>query len=57
MLDLGGYGPSLLEGVVLTIEAALLSLIVAVALGALGALGQDVAIAAWPRAWPASTPR
>ena len=35
-----GYGPSLLAGVVLTIEAALLSLLVAVALGALGALAK-----------------
>ena len=40
MLDLHGYGPSLLEGVVLTIEAALLSLVVAVVLGALGALAK-----------------
>jgi arginine/ornithine transport system permease protein len=40
VLDLRGYGPSLLEGVALTIEAALLSLIVAMALGALGALAK-----------------
>jgi arginine/ornithine transport system permease protein len=40
VLDLRGYGPSLLSGVVLTIEAALFSLIVAVFLGTVGALAK-----------------
>jgi arginine/ornithine transport system permease protein len=37
MLDLKGYGPSLLEGAVVTIELALLSLLLALVLGLLGA--------------------
>ncbi|MDX1457920.1 MAG: ABC transporter permease [Marinobacter sp.] len=37
MIDLKGYGPSLMEGAVVTIELALLSLILAVTLGLLGA--------------------
>ncbi len=40
MLDLGGYGQSLLAGTVLTVEAALVSLAVATALGVLGALAK-----------------
>lgn len=40
MLDLQGYGASLLQGTVLTIEAALVSLAIAVALGMLGALAK-----------------
>ena len=40
MLDLQGYGPSLLEGSLLTIEVALASLAVAVVLGMLGALAK-----------------
>ena len=40
MLDLGGYGPALLGGTWLTIAAALLSLLVAVGLGAAGALAK-----------------
>ena len=38
MLDLKGYGHTLLAGTVLTIEAALLSLAIAVILGGLGLL-------------------
>ncbi|SDW09881.1 ABC transporter permease [Marinobacter mobilis] len=37
MLDLKGYGPSLLEGAVVTVELALFSLLFAVALGLVGA--------------------
>lgn len=37
MLDLQGYGPAILEGALLTIQAALLSLLLAVVLGMLGA--------------------
>ena len=40
MFDLHGYGPSILSGMLLTIEAALLSLVVAMALGMLGALAK-----------------
>jgi arginine/ornithine transport system permease protein len=40
LLDLYGYGSSLLEGTVLTIESALVSLAVAVALGMAGALAK-----------------
>ena len=40
MLDLHGYGPSLLEGAVLTLEAALASLLLATTLGLLGALAK-----------------
>jgi arginine/ornithine transport system permease protein len=40
VLDLHGYGPSLLEGTALTVEAALLSLAVAVLLGVAGALAK-----------------
>lgn len=40
MLDLQGYGHTLLAGTVLTIEAAVLSLAVAVLLGGLGALAK-----------------
>ena len=40
MLDLKGYGLTLLSGTVLTIELALVSLIVAVLLGAVGALAK-----------------
>lgn len=40
MLDLQGYGPSLLQGALLTIEVALASLAVSVVLGMLGALGK-----------------
>ena len=40
MLDLRGYGASLLDGVVITIESALLSLAIAVGLGILGALAK-----------------
>ena len=40
MLDLGGYGPSLLGGTWLTIQTALLSLAVAVCLGVAGALAK-----------------
>ncbi len=40
MLDFEGYGPSILGGAVLTIELALLSLILALILGLLGALGK-----------------
>jgi arginine/ornithine transport system permease protein len=38
MFDLQGYGPSILQGALLTIEVALLSLVLASALGMLGAL-------------------
>ncbi|SFL81611.1 ABC transporter permease [Marinobacter zhejiangensis] len=37
MLDLKGYGPSLLEGAIVTIELALFSLLLAVLLGLVGA--------------------
>ena len=37
MLDLKGYGPALLEGAVVTIELAFLSLALSVALGLIGA--------------------
>ena len=57
MLDLHGYGPTLLAGTVLTIEAALLSLVVAVGLGVARRAGQDLALGARRRPWPASTPR
>lgn len=40
MLDLQGYGPSLLEGALLTIEVALASLVLAVLLGMAGALAK-----------------
>ncbi len=40
MLDLKGYGPSILEGAVLTVEAALAGLAVAIVLGLLGALAK-----------------
>jgi arginine/ornithine transport system permease protein len=40
MLNLRGYGPALLDGTILTIEAALVSLAVAVILGILAALGR-----------------
>ena len=40
MLDLKGFGHTLLAGTVLTVEAALLSLVVAVLLGAAGALAK-----------------
>ena len=40
MLDLQGYGHTLLAGTVLTIEAALLSLVIAVILGGVGALAK-----------------
>ena len=40
MLDLQGYGPTLLVGTLLTIEAAVLSLAIAVLLGGLGALAK-----------------
>jgi arginine/ornithine transport system permease protein len=40
LLDLHGYGISLLEGTLLTIESALLSLVLAVMLGILGALAK-----------------
>ncbi len=40
MLDLYGYGPSLLQGSLLTIEVALASLAIAVTLGMLGALAK-----------------
>ena len=40
MLDLQGYGPSLLEGALLTLEVALASLVLAVILGILGALAK-----------------
>ncbi|TBW52912.1 ABC transporter permease [Marinobacter halodurans] len=37
MLDLHGYGPSILKGAVITVELALLSLLLAVVLGLIGA--------------------
>jgi arginine/ornithine transport system permease protein len=40
MLDLQGYGPMILEGAVVTVEVALLSLAIAVLLGMLGALAK-----------------
>ncbi len=40
MLDLQGYGWSILQGAVLTVEVALVSLLVAVVLGMLGALAK-----------------
>jgi arginine/ornithine transport system permease protein len=40
MLNLRGYGPALLDGTILTIEAALVSLAVAVMLGIIAALGR-----------------
>jgi arginine/ornithine transport system permease protein len=40
MLDLKGYGPAILEGTLLTVEAGLLSLAVAMVLGILGALAK-----------------
>ena len=40
MLDLQGYGHTLLAGTVITIEAALLSLVIAVILGGVGALAK-----------------
>lgn len=40
MIDLHGYGPSIFNGAILTIEVALLSLLLAVLLGLLGALAK-----------------
>ncbi len=40
MFDLHGYGPSILNGAVLTVEVAILSLLLAVLLGLLGALAK-----------------
>lgn len=40
MFDLQGYGPSIFEGALLTIEVALASLAIAAVLGMLGALGR-----------------
>jgi len=40
MLDLHGYGPSILDGVWVTVEAGLVSLVLAVVLGVLGALAK-----------------
>lgn len=40
MIDLHGYGPSIFQGAILTIEVAVLSLILALFLGLLGALAK-----------------
>lgn len=40
MLDLHGYGPTIFKGAILTIEVAVLSLLVAIALGLLGAIAK-----------------
>lgn len=40
MFDLQGYGPSIFQGALLTMELAILSLLLAFALGLLGALGK-----------------
>ncbi len=40
MLDLAGYGPSILEGAVLTVQAAVAGLALSVVLGLLGALAK-----------------
>lgn len=40
MLDLHGYGPSILDGVWVTVEAGLVSLALAIVLGVLGALAK-----------------
>ncbi len=40
MLDLKGYGPSITEGALLTVEVALLSLVIAMLLGMLAALAK-----------------
>jgi arginine/ornithine transport system permease protein len=40
MLDLHGYGPAILDGTLLTIRAALVSLLVAIALGMVAALAK-----------------
>ncbi len=40
MFDLHGYGPSILKGAVLTVEVAILSLLLALLLGLLGALAK-----------------
>ena len=40
MFDLHGYGPSILQGALLTLEVALLSLLLALVLGMLGALAK-----------------
>lgn len=40
MLDLKGYGPSILQGALLTLQVALLALAIAVALGMVGALAK-----------------
>jgi len=40
MLDLHGYFPMILEGMTLTIEVALLSLLIAVILGLFGAIAK-----------------
>ena len=52
MLDLKGYGASILEGALLTVEAALVSLLVAVALGMAGALAKLSAFG--PSRWVAT---
>ena len=40
MFDLHGYGPSILEGSWLTVQLALASLVIAIALGMVGALAK-----------------
>lgn len=40
MLDLGGYGPSILEGAVLTVQAALTGLALSIVFGLAGALAE-----------------
>ena len=52
MLGLHGYGPSILEGAVLTLEAALASLVLATTLGLLGALAKLSALP--PLRWVAA---
>lgn len=49
MFDLKGYGPSIFQGAILTIEVALLSLVLAMILGMLGALAK-MAPYRWARA-------
>jgi arginine/ornithine transport system permease protein len=52
MFDLQGYGPSIFQGALLTIEVALMSLIIAVFLGMLGALAK--LSKSWAARWVAS---
>lgn len=56
MLDLKGYGATILDGAWITLEAALLSVLVAVILGMMGALAKAFKIG-WQKVLRLFTPR